>query len=164
MTSDTAATHGGTGVSEQALIATYTVVAARRTSFDTMTWQVPALATAAQAFLLTLALGDDTARPAQTVAATLAAALIGLSAQLMLKYRNLELSDNQLLERVEQKLGIDKELGMPPHSAARMRLGANRPWWVRLSSARLWLVGLAAFGIADLVIMVDALAGLHLFH
>ncbi|MEU5672006.1 hypothetical protein ABZ749_16910 [Micromonospora sp. NPDC047753] len=128
-----------------------------------MTWQVPALATAAQAFLLTLALGPETSRPAQAVAATLAAALTGLSAQLMVKYRRLELSDNRLLERIEQQLGVDQILGLPPHSAARERLGDNQPWWVRLSSFRLWLLGIGAFSMADLVIAIDALAGLELF-
>ncbi|MCG5451532.1 MULTISPECIES: hypothetical protein [Micromonospora] len=152
-----------TQISEQVLTATYAVVAARRTAFDTMTWQVPALATAAQAFLLTLALGPETARPAQAVAATLAAALTGLSAQLMIKYRRLELSDSRLLERIEQQLGLDQMLGLPPHSAVRERLGDNQPWWVRLSSFRLWLLGVAAFSMADVVIAIDALAGLELF-
>ncbi|WP_326558623.1 hypothetical protein [Micromonospora sp. NBC_01796] len=149
--------------SEGAIVAAYAIVGARRTSFDTMMWQVPALATAAQAFLLTIALGPDSQRAAQTVAATLGAILAGLSAQLMAKYRHLETSDSRLAERIERQLGLDGSLGAPPHAPARIRLGDKLPWWVRMSSYRLWILGIAAFGVADLAVALDAVAGIGLF-
>ncbi|MFI7553099.1 hypothetical protein ACIBQ2_25520 [Micromonospora sediminimaris] len=163
MTQGSTASPVDTSVSKDVLMAAYAVVGARRTSFDTMMWQVPALATAAQAFLLTVALGPDTARPAQTVTAVLAAALAALSAQLMIKYRHLETSDSRLAERIERQLGLDQGLGTPPHAAVRERLG-HQPWLVRLSSYRLWLSGVIAFGIADLVVAIDAATGFGLLH
>ncbi|MET8910555.1 hypothetical protein [Micromonospora sp. NPDC004551] len=145
--------------STEAVLAAYALVGARRTSFDTMMWQ----ATAAQAFLLTIALGPDGSRPARSVAALLGAALAGLCAQLMAKHRRLETSDSRLAERIEQELGLDRRLGTAPHAAAIVRLGADQPWWARLSSYRLWLLGVLSFGVADLVVAVDAAAALGLF-
>ncbi|WP_328850994.1 hypothetical protein OG994_23455 [Micromonospora globbae] len=149
-------------VSRDVLIAAYTVVGARRTSLDTMMWQVPALATAAQAFLLTIALQTDGSRAAQAIAAALGAVLAVLSAQLMAKHRHLEMSDSRLTERIERQLGLERGLGVAPHAAGRLRLGERQPWWIRLSSYRLWLVGVATFGVADLVVAFDAMANLGL--
>lgn len=101
-------------VSRDVLIAAYTVVGARRTSLDTMMWQVPALATAAQAFLLTIALQTDGSRAAQAIAAALGAVLAVLSAQLMAKHRHLEMSDSRLTERIERQLGLERRLGVAP--------------------------------------------------
>ncbi|WP_446220109.1 hypothetical protein [Micromonospora sp. IBHARD004] len=164
MTPGPPATQAEDQVSEQVLMAAYAVVGARRTSFDTMMWQVPALTTAAQAFLLTIALQPGGSPAAQAVAAILGAILAVLSAQLMAKHRHLEMSDSRLAERIERQLGLEQGLGVPPHAAGRFRLGNHQPWWIRLSSYRLWLLGVASFGVADLVVALDAMAGLGLFH
>ena len=42
--------------------------------------------------------------------------------------------------------------GVHPHAMITIRAGVPRaglPWWIRLSSYRLWLVGLALFASAD---------------
>ncbi|MFF5176792.1 hypothetical protein ACFY2Q_02015 [Micromonospora sp. NPDC000316] len=150
-------------VSAEVLMAAYAVVGARRTSLDTMMWQVPALATAAQAFLLTTALQQGGSPAAQAVAAILGVILAALSAQLMAKHRHLEMSDSRLAERIERQLGLAVRLGVPPHAAGRFRLGNRQPWWIRLSSYRLWLLGVASFGVADLVVALDAIVGLGVF-
>ncbi|MEU8184900.1 hypothetical protein AB0B85_12085 [Micromonospora sp. NPDC049044] len=164
MTPGPPATQAEDQVSEEVLMAAYAVVGARRTSLDTMMWQVPALATAAQAFLLTIALQAGGSTPAQAVSAVLGAILALLSAQLMAKHRHLEMSDSRLAERIERQLGLAQGLEVPPHAAGRLRLGDHQPWWIRLSSYRLWLFGVASFGVADLVIALDAIAGLGIFH
>lgn len=45
-------------VSREEMLVLYQVVAARRQSFDSMVWQVPALSPTVQAFLLVIALGS----------------------------------------------------------------------------------------------------------
>ena len=46
----------------------YMVVAARRTQFDQLVWQVPVLSLTAQAFLFSIALAGDASRAARVVA------------------------------------------------------------------------------------------------
>jgi|SRR6266496_1936795 len=50
----------------------YTALAARRTAFDTLMWQIPTIGLTAQAFLLTIALGAGSSRWARMVAGSLA--------------------------------------------------------------------------------------------
>lgn len=157
MTESTRPTNPGNSIEE--LIAAYAVVGARRTSYDTMMWQVPALAMAAQAFLLTIALGSDVARAARVIAGALAALLAVLSAQLMMKHRALEVVDSRIAEEIERQMGLDRWLDFHPHAAAGTRLGGHKPWWIRLSSYRLWLTGLAVFAATDLAVAVLAVAG-----
>ncbi|MCW6007134.1 hypothetical protein K1W54_21505 [Micromonospora sp. CPCC 205371] len=138
-------------------------LASRRTAFDTMMWQVPALALAAQAFLLTIALGSDIGRLSRVIAALLGLALAGMSIQLMAKYRYLEVLDSQLLERLEGALRLDHTLGFAPHAALSERARrshSSASWLVRMSSYRLWLGGLALFGLADAVAAAAALVAI----
>ena len=44
---------------------TYAIVAARRTQFDQLVWQVPVLSLTAQAFLFSIALSHDATRTAR---------------------------------------------------------------------------------------------------
>ena len=144
------------------LLGAYAAVTARRTSFDTMMWQVPALAMTAQAFLLTIALGNGSARISREIAAVLAMFLSIMSMQLMAKHRFLENVDNQLSERLEHSLGVAGGAGTVPHGTIPVRAGGlalRLPWWIRLSSYRLWLGGLALFAVADG--MTGVLAAVH---
>ncbi|MGW0214823.1 hypothetical protein ACWDXH_10550 [Micromonospora chokoriensis] len=163
MTPGPPATQAKDQVSDAVLTAVYTVVGARRTSLDTMMWQVPALATAAQAFLLTIALQPGSSSAAQALAAVLGTILAVLAAQLMAKHRHLEMSDSRLMERIEGQLRLERTLDVPPHAAGRRRLGDHQPWWIRMSSYRLWLLGVTGFGVADLVVALDAMTDLGLF-
>jgi hypothetical protein len=149
---------------EQALLAAYASVSARRTSFDTMMWQVPALATTAQAFLMTIALGADTARGSRVLAALLGMVLAVLAAQLMAKYRSLEKIDSRVAEQIERRVRLDRVLGLPPHASASVRAdaGVRPPWWIRVSSYRLWLAGLLIFAMVDCLAALAAISGLPL--
>ena len=68
----------------------YAAVAARRNLSDQLLWQVPPLAIASQAFLLTIALGGDAAQASRITAALLAVLLCLVSLQLMAKFRVVE--------------------------------------------------------------------------
>ena len=50
---------------------TYAIVAARRTQFDQLVWQVPVLSLTAQAFLFSIALSADASRTARVIASVL---------------------------------------------------------------------------------------------
>jgi hypothetical protein len=69
------------------LLAQYQVVAARRQNFDAMVWQVPALALAAQAFLMTIALGAGSGHLARIASGLLSALTAVMSVQLLLRQR-----------------------------------------------------------------------------
>ena len=73
--------------SQDVLLAQYQVVAARRQNFDSMVWQVPALALTAQAFLMTIALGPGTGHLARIAAGLLSALAALMSGQLLLRQR-----------------------------------------------------------------------------
>lgn len=136
----------------EALLSAYAVVTARRTAFDSMMWQVPTLAMTAQAFLLNVALGSGSARTSRVIAAVLGMALSAMSMQLMAKHRFLEVLDSQLSEKFERKLNIAGATGASPHARIATRAGSaydDLPWWIRLSSYRLWLSGLLLFAVAD---------------
>jgi hypothetical protein len=65
----------------------YAAVAARRTQFDQLVWQVPVLSLTAQAFLFSIALSPDGTRTARIIASLLSLVMTFLSLHLMVKHR-----------------------------------------------------------------------------
>lgn len=130
----------------------YDVVASRRVATDGMLWQTPVLSLTAQAFLFTIALGPDSSAGARIIAAILALSASLASLQLMAKHRFHEERDSGLLRDYE-----DEKAGFHPiHGRS-----ANDPqaaWYLKISSYRLWLVMLAVFAIAAVVVIVGVLA------
>lgn len=106
----------------------YATVAARRNSYDSMMWQVPSLAIAAQALVLTAAL--DPGRTSYQVAVLLGAgACIGLlSAVLMTKQRFHERVDTEFLKAWEERLEFLPMGPMLPHSPALAKSSRRHPW------------------------------------
>ncbi len=151
------------------LFLAYQTLAARRSAYDLMLWQTPALAIAAQAFLLTLALGPNSSDLARLTASALALALALMSMQLMAKHRYHEELDSRLLQRFEDDLGITRWLKASPHGQAEERALRDAkakppqlPWPRRiwgLSSYRVWVYGLAVFGLASVLVIVTVLTG-----
>lgn len=154
-------------------LAVWQVLAQRRSAYDSLLWQTPALGMTAQAFLFTLTLAPDVSRLGRVVAATLSMVIAIVSAQLMSKHRRHEISDCLLLERLEESLGMHRITGFNPHAAGGSR---RSPDWrypghwsyaflfhnrspTRLSSYGLWTIGQALFVVADLVIIVLVLTG-----
>ncbi|GCE77781.1 hypothetical protein [Cellulomonas biazotea] len=152
----------------------WSTLAARRTSFDGMVWQTPALGLAAQAFLLTLALGPGTSPLGRAVSAGLSLALSVMVIQLLLKHRQSELGDSLTLERIERALGLDASLGTLPHGSpaerstpterrilaratARLTPPPRRFW--SMSSVRLWVAGQWLFAAVALLVVALVVSG-----
>ena len=105
----------------------YPIVAARRQAYDTLLWQVPALGVAAQGFLVSAALGNDT-EPALSAGMLLIAAVVGVAVVwLFRKLRLHEVADSELLRehekaRSEEGFAIVHGRRVPGFSAYRLWL------------------------------------------
>ncbi|MFG6445176.1 hypothetical protein ACFXQA_07855 [Microbacterium sp. P07] len=133
----------------------YEMLALRELEQDAMLWQTPALALAAQAFLLTIALNPEVTVWGQLIAASLGIVIAAVSMQLMAKHRQLAAIDRTLLAQLEVRLGI------PAISSRRFapRRGDEAPastWWRRLPSYVLWQFALGTFVIANAAAVVLA--------
>lgn len=130
----------------------YPMVCARRLAFDSMVWQTPPLAIAAQAFLLATAFDPD-AKSTISFVLAIFSAVVGLaSIQLMTKHRAHEIADAELLRRFEAANRSDGYSVVHGRSrAAEVRHG----FMSRLSSFQIWIavlsgfVGLAIYAVAD---------------
>lgn len=163
------------------LFLVYQTLAPRRTGYDAMLWQTPALALMAQAFLMTLALAYESKPLVRLIAALLGLILSVLTMQLMARYRLFEKLDSLLLDRLEETLGLCSALQLRPHGRIYDRLHVDdsekfskrrRARWSRekaskqdspsgcgITSYCVWQVGLASFGVTSLVIMGMVLLG-----
>jgi hypothetical protein len=134
----------------------YEAVANRRTAYDNMMWQAPVLSLTAQAFLFTIALSPGSSRLGRILSSLLALVSAIGSMHLMAKQRFNEHLDNCFLEREERRLGITTLLGTTLHGDTKpiaQQLGVRRPWYVRQSSYRLWMLILAAFATAAILVL-----------
>ncbi|HEY7876564.1 MAG TPA: hypothetical protein VIG64_15730, partial [Actinomycetota bacterium] len=150
------------------LLATYGVIGQRRTSYDQMGWQTPALSFTAQAFLFSIALAPDATRMSRVMASVLALVISLASIQLLRKHLYLELVDSATLSTLENAIAAYQDAGLqsPPHSSARLRKSglvlesgeAVSPSWLEsLDSSLLWTVALALFGLSAVVIIVTSI-------
>jgi hypothetical protein len=80
----------------------YKILAARKIAHDTMVWQTPTLAIAAQAFLLSAAYNQQVDRPLSLLLLGFSTAVGICSIQLMSKHRLFELSEAKLLREFEE--------------------------------------------------------------
>jgi hypothetical protein len=142
---------------------TYTIVAARRTQFDQLVWQVPILSLTAQAFLFSIALSADATRRARVIACLLSLLMTVLCLHLMVKHRQAEVADSQWLEKYEAHFKpTDPSLPWPMHGAAwsgyRQHTDPKIGWLRFIASSRngfmFWFGGLALFGFAALAVLV----------
>jgi len=118
----------------------YQLVSARRHHYDAMLWQTPAISLTAQAFLLTIALGNGD--PVSRLIASLLAFLAALaSAQLLAKHRYFERYNTDLLQEIEAAKQLQPVHERPPEV----------PGVVGWSSYRVWLILLLVFAAAAVV-------------
>jgi hypothetical protein len=145
----------------------YLAIAARRTQFDNLLWQVPILSLTAQAFLFTVALGADTSKAARIIAACLSLITTLLTLQLFTRHRQSEITDAHWLERYEtEKLGVQPMHGIAWQRARNGTLPAAGFFspLARLGGFRTWSVGLSLFGLASLAILVLAIGWPSVLH
>jgi len=135
----------------------YAVVAARRTQFDNLLWQVPVLTITAQAFLFTIALGADTRPTARIVSCALSLLITFLTIHLFTRHRQAEITDAHWLEQYEQgRYGSGQAHGLV-WQHARNGTDPAIGWFsafARLAGVKTWAIGLSLFGLAALVILV----------
>lgn len=137
----------------------YSAISARRTAFDTMMWQVPALGLAAQAFLLTIAYGASSSNAARFVSGALSVIVALVAIQTMLKHRANEKTDNLILKRIEDSNEIRISHRASPHDAPPVRgraIGNELIYGVmeKRRSVRLWVTSLCGFAVAGSVAIV----------
>jgi len=124
------------------------MLAARRTAYDEMMWQAPALSLTAQAFLLTIALGPGTTTVARLIASFLSGVAATASVILMRKHRAMEVMCSCRLEDFERATGRPLLHQRPSF--------ADQRFWVQWSSSAVWTVCLALFGVAALFVLVHS--------
>jgi hypothetical protein len=132
---------------------------------DALMWQSPAMALTAQAFLITIALGHDTAPVARFLAAVLGIVVTIMSIQLMLKHRLFLATDEILMISLERRMGVDasavdhsaKVQSISTHSADLSGRLPARAGVLRWKSVTVWVIGLSFFGVINVLLMVFAL-------
>ncbi|MFD4672487.1 hypothetical protein ACFWNN_22365 [Lentzea sp. NPDC058450] len=135
----------------------YAAVAARRTQFDNMLWQVPVLTVTAQAFLFSIALGADTRSTARIIACVLSMLITFLTLHLFTRHRQAEITDSHWLRDYEREHYGDS---LAHGSVWRQRRERTRDAFgvfavfERMPGFKTWSVGLSLFGAAALVILV----------
>jgi hypothetical protein len=135
----------------------YDAVAARRLQWDALLWQVPVLSLTAQAFLFTIALGSGSSRFARGVACALSLVAAALSMQLMARHRQAEISDAHWLGDYElAHFGTEMVVHGPAFQQRRNATRAGGPL-AHLPAFRVWLAGLALFGVGALVVLAVVL-------
>lgn len=134
--------------------AVYQAVAARRLQWDALLWQVPVLSLTAQAFLFTIALGGGSSRFARSVASVLSLVAAGLFMQLMARHRQAEISDAHWLRDYEALRFGDEMVVHGPAFQQRRNATPAGGLLAKLPAFRVWMTGLASFGIGALLVLV----------
>lgn len=141
-------------------LAMYAAVAARRTQFDNLMWQVPILSITAQAFLFTVSLGADTSQTARIIAASLSLITTILTLQLFVRHRQSEIADAHWLEDYEQRFNGESFHGVSWQAKRNATSPAAQPFspLARVGGFRTWSAGLALFGLVSIIILFMAVA------
>lgn len=84
----------------------YNAVAARAANWDTLLWQMPALTIAAQAFLMTIALGAGTSQAPRIIALTISIGTLFLAIVSMARQRQSSITDARILAGMELNAGF----------------------------------------------------------
>lgn len=133
----------------------YEAVAARRTQWDSLLWQVPVLSLTAQAFLFTISLGPDSSRAARVIASILSIVSAVLSMHLMARHRQAEIADAHWLSDYESRHFGETVHG--PTWRARRNSTPVLVWLTRYPAFPAWMIGLLTFGLAAVVALLLAI-------
>lgn len=132
------------------LVFAYDVLFQRSLAEHAQMWQMPALALAAQSFLLTTAFDPSSQKWAAILAAVLGVLVAAMSMQLMAARRfNFNL-DRQKMTQLETELGLLSvaERGWA-EDEARGESSPRTSVWRRASTYVVWQAGLLAFLVVD---------------
>jgi len=134
----------------------YQIIAARRMNYDVLLWQVPVLSLTAQSFLFQISLGSGINLYARLASSLLSLVAALISMQLMAKHRYHEQLDSKALELVERQLGLPLLHSIPKNPTLFQE---TKPIGVflRMSSYKIWLVGLSLFALVATTILVYAI-------
>jgi hypothetical protein len=136
-------------------------------TYTTLLWQVPALGLTAQAFLLTIALGDRS--NGTTIMASGISIVVALASIFLMKNQRGHAIDHRaLLQRVSGDLAVrlDWELGLATKTRwfhRRPPVDARNVWRVSLFNYVVWMACMALFVIADGAIILSTAKGLSWF-
>ena len=146
------------------LASIYSAITNRRITHDNLTWQVPALALTAQAFLLNISLSSATSQIGRTIASVLSILISILSIQLLERHGYFETVTSILIENFEKKNGISIELEgerfIEPHTKFENILDSKllekyeRPFLAKYSSRKVWKWFLGCFIVASILIII----------
>lgn len=135
----------------------YAAVAARRSQFDSLLWQVPVLTITAQAFLFTISLGSDTQAPARIISCLLSLLITFLTLQLFARHRQAEVTDAHWLEDYERHhYGSGQAHGVSwqrSRNQIHPDAGLFSPF-ARLPGFKTWSIGLSLFGVTAIAILI----------
>jgi hypothetical protein len=151
---------GNTNLNEDNLISVMSVYAAQFASYTTLLWQVPALGLTAQSFLLTIALGTDSARAPRLIASLLSALIAGASWALMHDQRGRAINYETLVRRLaaSESLQLGQVLGTLDTKDGKPRqTDAVGVWAVDHTNYHVWRGLMILFAVADGVIVAVTL-------
>jgi hypothetical protein len=155
--------HPALSADERHSLFAYEMLVLRTGTQANLVWQTPSLGLTAQAFLLTIALEAQASDLRRVVAAFLGLVVALISMQTMAKHRYFENLDNFKMQQLEQRLGLPPmaRRGWDGAAASIGRFSVPKKWPVRLSSLsltwssyRVWQIGLAAFALVDVAIII----------
>ena len=128
-------------------------------------WQVPSVSLAAQAFLLTIALGPNTSRTSRLLTSALAVSAAFLSLHLLMRHRQAEITDAHWLAEYEQQ-----HFGTTAHGPGwRDRRNAtvlpgHLGALARIPAFPLWQGALSLFGVVALIAFILAIFDAGILH
>lgn len=136
----------------------YTILNARRDSFNSLVWRAPVLSLTAQAFLFTIALNPDVTVYARGISASLAFITAIASIQLLCKQRFHEMEYARFLERFENSPGM-----YPINKKSLFTAKGRLAWLENRSSFKIWFLVLCIFALFSLCILLTILLNFHYF-
>lgn len=134
----------------------YAAVAARRTQFDNLVWQVPVLSITAQAFLVTISLGADTSPVVRTISCVLSLIVSFLTVQIFTRHRQAEITDAHWLEEYKKRHSLPGGHGYYWRQLREQTSADAGPFTplARLRGYQTWAIGLSMFGVASIVVLI----------
>lgn len=131
----------------------YSALAARRSQFDSLLWQAPALGLTAQAFLMVIVLDQNANHWSKSVSCILSIILTLMTIQLMTRTRQAEITDAHWLKDLEKELPEAYRIHGPAWRERRNLQSPDAGWlsfFAGFPGYYTWVIGIALFGFASL--------------